>query len=79
MATLAGVSGPTILGMKMRRLRRRVMQRQHVGAVGVAWAFKRERQRADLAAMAAGQVSQEQLAWFSGGKTRELRIVGAPY
>ena len=55
------------------------MRRQLARAVTAAWAFKRARQRADMAAMAKGQVSQDRLAWFSGGKTPGLRIIGAPY
>lgn len=55
------------------------MQRQRAGAVGVGWAFKRERQRSALAAMAAGSITQGKMAWFSGGRTRNLRIGGVPY
>lgn len=73
------VSGPTIQGMKMRRVRKRVMQRQRAGAIGAAWVLKRERQRLDMEAMVAGRVTQDHLAWFSGGKTRDLRITGGPY
>lgn len=43
------------------------------------WAFKRRRQQGDMAAAAQGKVTQDQLNWFSGGKARDLRLIGSPY
>ena len=43
------------------------------------WAFKRERQHRDLRAAASGQLTQEQLSWFSGGKARRLKLIDSPY
>ncbi len=43
------------------------------------WAFKRERQQHDMAAAAEGEVTQDQLSWFSGGKARGLKLIGSPY
>ena len=43
------------------------------------WEFKRRRQRADLASVAAGRTSQDQLSWFSGGRARSLKIFDSPY
>ena len=43
------------------------------------WAFKRQRQAADMAAAREGQLTQDQLSWFSGGKARALKIIGSPY
>lgn len=43
------------------------------------WAFKRQRQRLDIAAAADGQVTQAQLSWFSGGKARDLKLIDSPY
>jgi len=43
------------------------------------WAFKRQRQRADMAGAAEGRVTQDQLNWFSGGKARRLKVIGSPY
>lgn len=43
------------------------------------WAFKRQRQQADLQNARAGLVSQERLSWFSGGKARHLKLADSPY
>lgn len=43
------------------------------------WAFKRQRQLADLDNARSGRVSQDQLSWFSGGKTRHLKLIDSPY
>lgn len=43
------------------------------------WAFKRQRQQHDLSAAAQGKVTQNQLSWFSGGKARDLKLIGSPY
>ncbi len=43
------------------------------------WAFKRERQRADLAHARSGRITQDQLGWFSGGKARKLKLINSPY
>lgn len=43
------------------------------------WEFKRQRQRQDMAAGARGDVSQDQLSWFSGGVARNLRLIDSPY
>ena len=43
------------------------------------WEFKRRWQKADLANLAAGQVTQDQLSWFSGGRARSLKIFNSPY
>lgn len=42
------------------------------------WKFKRQRQKADLASVRAGRLSQDQLSWFSGGKARRLKIFDWP-
>lgn len=46
---------------------------------GDLWTFKRQRQRHDLSAAAEGKVTQNQLSWFSGGKARDLKLIGSPY
>ena len=43
------------------------------------WAFKRARQQADMDSGQAGRLTQDQLSWFSGGKTRNLKVIGLPY
>lgn len=43
------------------------------------WAFKRQRQQADLENARSGRVTQDQLSWFSGGKARNLKLVNSPY
>ena len=43
------------------------------------WAFKRERQRADLAHARSGRITQDQLCWFSGGKALKLKLINSPY
>lgn len=43
------------------------------------WAFKRQRQQADLATAQAGGLTQDQLSWFSGGKARVVKLVNSPY
>ncbi|WP_295539570.1 hypothetical protein, partial [uncultured Pseudacidovorax sp.] len=43
------------------------------------WTFKRQRQQQDVSAAAAGKVTQAQLSWFSGGKARDLKLIGSPY
>lgn len=43
------------------------------------WAFKRERQRADMAGAEQGRVTQDQLNWFAGGKARRLKLIDSPY
>lgn len=43
------------------------------------WAFKRQRQAADLRNVAAGRASNADMSWFSGGKARAARLVDSPY
>jgi hypothetical protein len=43
------------------------------------WAFKRQRQEADLENVRSGRFTQDQLSWFSGGKARNLKLVDSPY
>lgn len=43
------------------------------------WQFKRQRQKSDMSSARSGRVSHDQLSWFSGGKARRLKIIGAPY
>lgn len=43
------------------------------------WAFKRQRQKADLENARTGRVTQDQLSWFSGGKARHLKLINSPY
>jgi hypothetical protein len=43
------------------------------------WHFKRQRQKADMDSAREGRATQDQLSWFSGGKARHLKIIGAPY
>lgn len=46
---------------------------------GDLWAFKRQRQQRDMSAVSEGKVTQNQLSWFSGGKARDLKLIGSPY
>lgn len=43
------------------------------------WSFKRQKQQGDMTAAAKGKVTQDQLSWFSGGKARDLKLIGSPY
>ena len=43
------------------------------------WAFKREQQRRDLAALTAHQATEDAMSWFSGGRARACRLVDSPY
>lgn len=43
------------------------------------WAFKRQKQRADLANAGSGLVTQDQLSWFPGAKARKLKLTDSPY
>lgn len=45
----------------------------------ISWEFKRQRQREDMAAAARGDVTQDDLNWFSDGKARNLRLIDSPY
>lgn len=43
------------------------------------WAFKRQRQQADLDNARSGRVTQDQLSWFSGVKARKVKLINSPY
>lgn len=43
------------------------------------WAFKRQRQRADLENARSGRVTQDRLSWFSDGKAQNLKLINSPY
>lgn len=54
-------------------------ERQPEPGDATLWAFKRQRQRADLENARSGRVTQDRLSWFSGGKARNLKLIDSPY
>mgnify|MGYP000429108815 CR=1 FL=1 len=43
------------------------------------WAFKREQQRRDIAALESGRLTENDTSWFSGGRARAFRLIDSPY
>lgn len=41
--------------------------------------FKRERQAADIRAVAEGRATNDQMSWFSGGRARAKKLIDSPY
>lgn len=43
------------------------------------WRRKRENQKRDMEALAQGLVTEDELSWFSGGRTKQFKLVDSPY
>lgn len=43
------------------------------------WAFKRQRQAADLRSVRAGRQPAAAMSWFAGGKAKAAKLVDSPY
>lgn len=43
------------------------------------WAFKRQQQARDLARVAAGEATNEQMSWFSKDKARAAKATDSPF